>query len=151
MCTCPMLKRVLYACPRNTYWTGLVTGNTYLLLTRSFGLNISVVHFRHMPSEKYALWSGKLDLCCEPSSCTSYICSPILPAGCVLQTLLVHFLHMLSENSRRALGGLMTLGQVIISPNFCSFGPQRADKRNIWRRKNTNLNLPDGLWFCICN
>ena len=43
-------------------------------------------------------------------------------------------------------GGLMTLGQVRSSPNFCSFGPQRAEKRNIWRGKNTNLNLNSGLW-----
>ena len=42
-------------------------------------------------------------------------------------------------------GGLMILGQVRSSPNFCSFGPQRAEKRNIWRRKNTNLNLNSGL------
>ena len=33
-------------------------------------------------------------------------------------------------------GRLMTLGQVKISPNFCSFGPQRAEKRNIWRRNH---------------
>ena len=34
----------------------------------------------------------------------------------------------------------MTLGHVKSSSNFCSFGPHRAEKRNIWRRKNTNLN-----------
>ena len=28
-------------------------------------------------------------------------------------------------------GGLMILGQVRSSPNFCSFGPPRAEKRNI--------------------
>ena len=39
----------------------------------------------------------------------------------------------------------MTLGQVKSSPNFCLFGPQRAEKRNIWRQKNTNLNLTAGL------
>ena len=39
----------------------------------------------------------------------------------------------------------MTLGQVKSSPNFCSFGPQRAEKHNIWRRKNTNLNFNSGL------
>ena len=27
--------------------------------------------------------------------------------------------------------GVMTLGHVKSSPNFCSFGPQRAEKRNI--------------------
>ena len=27
--------------------------------------------------------------------------------------------------------GVMTLGQVKSSPNFCSFGPQRGEKRNI--------------------
>ena len=37
--------------------------------------------------------------------------------------------------------GVMTLGQVNSSPNFYSFGPQRAEKCNIWRRKNTNLNF----------
>ena len=36
-------------------------------------------------------------------------------------------------------GGLMILGQVKSSPNVCSFGPQRAEKHNIWRGKNTNL------------
>ena len=41
--------------------------------------------------------------------------------------------------------GVTTLGQVKSSPNFCSFGLQRAEKRNIWRRKNTNLNLNSGL------
>ena len=41
--------------------------------------------------------------------------------------------------------GVRKLGQVKSSPNFCSFGPQRAEKRNIWRRKNTNLNLNSGL------
>ena len=30
----------------------------------------------------------------------------------------------------------MNLGQVKSSPNFCSFFPQRAEKRNILRRKN---------------
>ena len=39
------------------------------------------------------------------------------------------------------------LGQVKSSPNFCSFGPQRAEKRNIWRPKKTNLNLNSGLWW----
>ena len=43
--------------------------------------------------------------------------------------------------------GVMTLGQVKSSPNFCAFGPQRAEKRNIWRRKNTILNLNSGLWI----
>ena len=42
--------------------------------------------------------------------------------------------------------GVMTLGQVKSSPNFCLFGPQRAEKRNIWRGKNTILNLNSGLW-----
>ena len=42
--------------------------------------------------------------------------------------------------------GIMTLGQVKSSPNFCSFGSQRAEKRNIWRRKNTNINLNSGHW-----
>ena len=41
--------------------------------------------------------------------------------------------------------GLITLGQVKSSPNFCSFGPQRAEERNIWRGKNTKLNLNSGL------
>ena len=42
---------------------------------------------------------------------------------------------------------VMTLGQVKSSLNFCSFGPQRAEKRNIWRRKNRNLNLNSGPWW----
>ena len=42
--------------------------------------------------------------------------------------------------------GVMTLGQVRSSPNFCSFGQQRAEKHNFWRQKNTNLNLNSGLW-----
>ena len=33
------------------------------------------------------------------------------------------------------LGWLMTLGQVKSSLNICSFGPQRDEKRNIWRGK----------------
>ena len=33
----------------------------------------------------------------------------------------------------------MTLGQVKSVPNFCLFGPQRAEKGNIWRRKNRNF------------
>ena len=42
--------------------------------------------------------------------------------------------------------GVMTLGrQVKSSPNFSSFGQQRAEKRNIWRGKHTNLNLNSGL------
>ena len=41
--------------------------------------------------------------------------------------------------------GVMTLVQVESSPNLCSFGPQRAEKRNIWRWKNKNLNLNSGL------
>ena len=28
-------------------------------------------------------------------------------------------------------GGLLTLGQVKSVPNFCQFGPQRAEKRNL--------------------
>ena len=40
--------------------------------------------------------------------------------------------------------GVMTSGQV---KSFCLFGQQRAEKRNIWRWKNTNLNLNSGLWI----
>ena len=59
----------------------------------------------------YAPWSGKLAVCWELLSCTSYISSLILLAGCILKPLVVYFLHMLSdpacwicaENSRRVL------------------------------------------------
>ena len=44
--------------------------------------------------------------------------------------------------------GWVTLGQVKSSPNFCSFGPQRAEKSNIWRWKNTNVILNSRLWSC---
>ena len=103
MCTCPMLKRVLYACPRNTYWTGLVIGNTYLLLTRSFGLNISVVRFCPMPLEKMCFLVRQAGSVLWALFVRFLICSLILPAGCVLRALLLHYLHLLSENSRRAL------------------------------------------------
>ena len=38
---------------------------------------------------------------------------------------------------------LMTLGQVKSVPNFCSVGPQRVEKHNIW--KNANLNYISAL------
>ena len=38
----------------------------------------------------------------------------------------------------------------VISPLFSpQIYPQRAKKRNIWSEKNTNLNLTDGLYWCI--
>ena len=43
--------------------------------------------------------------------------------GCVSQLSVDRF----GEN----FGGLLTLGQVKSVPNFCSFGPQRAEIRNI--------------------
>ena len=48
-------------------------------------------------------------------------------------------------------GGLMTLGQVKNSRNVCSFGPQRAEKCNIWRGKNSNLNSTSGLCLFSSN
>ena len=53
--------------------------------------------------------------------------------------------HLSVDRFGKNFEGVMTLGQVKSSPNFCSFAPQRAEKRNIWRRKNTNLNLNSGL------
>ena len=35
------------------------------------------------------------------------------------------------DRSGNKFEGVMTLGQVKSSPNFCSFGPQRAEKHNI--------------------
>ena len=45
----------------------------------------------------------------------------------------------------KILEGLMTLSQVKSSPNLCSIGPLRAEKR----AKNTNLNLNSGHWGVI--
>ena len=39
--------------------------------------------------------------------------------------------HLSVDRFGKNFEGVMTLGQVKSSPNFCSFGPQRAEKRNI--------------------
>ena len=38
--------------------------------------------------------------------------------------------HLSVDRFGKFLEGAMTLGQVKSVPNFCSFGPQRAEKRN---------------------
>ena len=44
-------------------------------------------------------------------------------------------------------GELLTWPKVIYLPQkFCQICPQTAEKSNIWRRKNANLNLNSGLW-----
>ena len=50
---------------------------------------------------------------------------------CIFSPSNVAFLSSLSIDLENLFVGLMTLGHVKSSQNVCSFGPQRAEKRNI--------------------
>ena len=84
-----------------------------------------------------------------PASCRAHGQSPEFKFRFVFSCLQMLSFSALCGQIWQQIWGTYYRSEVISSPTFCSFGPQRAEIRNIWRGKNTNLNLTSGLctWY----